>query len=93
MIGDEFDPARAAAIDCVDFLGLVDDLVEVDDERWDAQVTRHLRECPPCRIFLEQLQDLRRILRTRTDETLPLTDPRITSLLTHARSIRKDDPS
>jgi len=92
-IGEQFDAAGAAAIDCIDFLPLVDDLLEIDDEGWDAQVVRHLEECPPCRIFLEQLQDLRRILRAQDDEALPLSDPRIRTLLIQACSTREDDPS
>ncbi|MGW3624858.1 hypothetical protein [Streptomyces sp. NPDC000880] len=92
-IGENFDAANAAAIDCIDFLPLVDDLLEIDDEGWNAQVVRHLEECPPCRIFLEQLQDLRRILRAQVEESLPLSDPRIRMLLTHACSTREDDRS
>jgi predicted anti-sigma-YlaC factor YlaD len=92
-IADNFDAANPAAIDCIDFLPLVDDLLEIDNEGWDAQVVRHLEECPPCRIFLEQLQDLRRILRAQDDEALPLYDPRIRMLLTQACSTREDDPS
>jgi predicted anti-sigma-YlaC factor YlaD len=92
-IADNFDPASAAAIDCIDFLPLVDDLLDIDDKGWDAQVVRHLEECPPCRIFLEQLQDLRRILRAQDEEALPLSDPRVRTLLAHARSTREDDPS
>jgi predicted anti-sigma-YlaC factor YlaD len=92
-IGDEFAPADAAAIDCIEFLRRADDLLDVDDEGWDTQIMRHLEECPPCRIFLEQLQDLRRILRAQDGEALPLSDPRIRGILAHARSIREDDPS
>jgi predicted anti-sigma-YlaC factor YlaD len=92
-IADNFNAANAAAIDCADFLPRVDDLLEIDDEGWDAQVVRHLEECPPCRIFLEQLQDLRRILRAQDDEALALSDPRIRMLLTHACATREDDPS
>jgi predicted anti-sigma-YlaC factor YlaD len=92
-IADNFDAAGAAAIDCIDFLPLVDDLLEIDDEGWDAQVVRHLEECPPCRIFLEQLQDLRRMLRAQDDEALALSDPRIRMLLTQPCSTREDDPS
>lgn len=91
--GDNFDLAEVAAMDCAYFLPLVDDLLDIDDAAWDARVVRHLDECPPCRIFLNQLQDLRRILRSQADAALPLTDPRITALLARARKTPEDDLS
>lgn len=81
-------------IDCVDFLPLVDDLLEIDDKDWDAAVVRHVRQCPPCRIFLEQLEDLRSLLRSQDDETIQPDDPRIVSLFASTHPAGKDtDPN
>jgi hypothetical protein len=74
-------------MDCIDFLSLVNDLLEIDDGEWEAAVVRHLHDCPPCRIFLEQLIDLRRLLRGQHAQSrLSLSDPRITMLYEHAAS-------
>lgn len=34
------------AIDCVDFVRLVDDLVDSDPRQWGPIVAKHLDECP-----------------------------------------------
>lgn len=49
-------------IDCVDFVRLVDDLVESDPRQWGAVVSRHLAECPPCLVYLQQMLDLKVLL-------------------------------
>ncbi|WP_407687723.1 hypothetical protein [Mycobacterium sp. HUMS_1102779] len=50
------------AIDCVEFVRLVDDLVDSEPRRWGAIVTGHLDECPPCLVYLQQMLDLRLLL-------------------------------
>ncbi|GAB4925015.1 hypothetical protein [Mycobacterium avium] len=51
------------AIDCVDFVRLVDDLVDADPQQWGPIVAKHLDECPPCLIYLQQMLDLKILLR------------------------------
>jgi predicted anti-sigma-YlaC factor YlaD len=50
------------AIDCVAFVRLVDDLVDSDPSQWGAIVERHLDECPPCLVYLQQMLDLKVLL-------------------------------
>lgn len=50
------------AIDCVEFVRLVNDLVDSDPWRWGAIVARHRDECPPCLVYLQQMLDLRILL-------------------------------
>jgi hypothetical protein len=50
------------AIDCVEFVRLVDDLVESDPRHWGAIVAKHLEECPPCLVYLQQMLDLKVLL-------------------------------
>ncbi len=50
------------AIDCVEFVRLVDDLVESDPRQWGAIVAKHLEECPPCLVYLQQMLDLKVLL-------------------------------
>ncbi|NLU82513.1 hypothetical protein [Rhodococcus sp. HNM0569] len=88
--GDAPHAARAPEIDCIDFLRLVDTLLDVDDTQWDATMVRHLRGCPPCRVFLEQLIDLRHLLRTSDGDTVDPDDPRIAALLAAVTTSRKD---
>jgi predicted anti-sigma-YlaC factor YlaD len=57
------DQDTVPAIDCTDFVALVDDLVDSDPRRWAAVVTKHLRDCPPCLIYLQQMRDLKILLR------------------------------
>ena len=80
-IGDNARAAGAPEIDCIDFLPLVDTLLDIDDKHWDATMVRHLHECPPCRVFLEQLIDLRHLLRATDGDTVGPDDPRIRALL------------
>jgi hypothetical protein len=49
-------------IDCVDFVRLVDDLVDADPRQWGPIVARHLDECPPCLVYLHQMLDLKMLL-------------------------------
>jgi hypothetical protein len=50
------------AVDCVEFVRLVDDLVESEPRQWGAIVARHLEECPPCLVYLQQMLDLKVLL-------------------------------
>ena len=50
------------AIDCVEFVRLVDDLVESDPRQWGAIVAKHLEDCPPCLVYLQQMLDLKVLL-------------------------------
>ena len=50
------------AIDCVEFVRLVDDLVDADPQQWGAIVARHLQDCPPCLVYLQQMLDLKALL-------------------------------
>jgi len=47
------------AMDCVDFVRLVDDLVDSDPQLWGAVVAKHLEDCPPCLVYLQQMLDLK----------------------------------
>ena len=50
------------AIDCVDFVRLVGDLVDSDPQHWGAIVAKHLEDCPPCLTYLQQMLDLKVLL-------------------------------
>ncbi|OBJ51050.1 hypothetical protein [Mycobacterium asiaticum] len=50
------------AIDCVEFVQLVDDLVQSDPQQWGAIVDKHLADCPPCLVYLQQMLDLKVLL-------------------------------
>jgi len=50
------------AIDCVDFVRLVGDLVDSDPQHWGAIVAKHLEDCPPCLTYLQQMLDLKALL-------------------------------
>jgi hypothetical protein len=50
------------AIDCTEFVVLVDNLVQSDPRDWSAIVRKHLDECPPCLVYLQQMLDLRVLL-------------------------------
>jgi len=67
-------------LDCREFVGMVDDLLESDEETWETEVVQHLKDCPPCEVYLEQLQDVRRLLRGMESESPPAED-RVRELL------------
>jgi hypothetical protein len=50
------------AIDCVDFVRLVDDLVDSNPDQWGPIVAKHLEDCPPCLVYLQQMLDLKILL-------------------------------
>lgn len=68
------------AIDCVEFVRLVDDLVDSDPRRWGAIVSRHLDECPPCLVYLQQMLDLR-ILLSHVFDGQQLSDEHIAGVI------------
>ncbi|EPQ76780.1 anti-sigma factor [Mycobacterium marinum] len=55
------------AIDCVEFVHLVDDLVDADPQQWGAIVEKHLQDCPPCLVYLQQMLDLKILLNVAFD--------------------------
>ncbi len=75
-----FHDTTVPAIDCVEFVRLVDDLVDSDPRRWGAIVTRHLDECPPCLVYLQQMLDLR-ILLSHVFDGQQLSDEHIAGVI------------
>lgn len=75
------------AIDCVEFVRLVDDLVDSDPRRWGAIVTRHLDECPPCLVYLQQMRDLR-ILLSHVFDGQRLSDEHIAGIIRGINAFR-----
>lgn len=58
------DTAASPPPDCRELIEQASLLVEADEDTWNTEVLAHLEECPPCRIFIDQLIDLRTILRS-----------------------------
>ncbi|SPM36463.1 hypothetical protein MRAB57_4304 [Mycobacterium rhizamassiliense] len=50
------------AIDCVDFVRMVDELVDSNPDQWGPIVAKHLEDCPPCLVYLQQMLDLKVLL-------------------------------
>ena len=50
------------AIDCVDFVRMVDELVDSSPDQWGPIVAKHLEDCPPCLVYLQQMVDLKVVL-------------------------------
>ncbi|MEY8016362.1 hypothetical protein [Mycobacterium servetii] len=75
------------AIDCVEFVRLVDDLVDSDPRRWGAIVSRHLDECPPCLVYLQQMLDLR-ILLSHVFDGQQLSDEHIAGVIRGINAFR-----
>jgi hypothetical protein len=76
------------AIDCVDFVRLVDDLVDSDPQRWGAIVARHLEECPLCLTYLQQMLDLK-VLLNHVFDGEKLSDKQIAGVINAAQTFRK----
>jgi hypothetical protein len=68
------------AIDCVDFVRLVDDLVDADPRHWGAIVAKHLEDCPPCLVYLQQMLDLK-VLLNHVFEVDKLGDEHVAGVL------------
>jgi hypothetical protein len=77
------------AIDCVDFVRLVDDLVDSDPEQWGAIVEKHLEDCDPCLIYLQQMLDLKVLLNHVFDGD-KLSDDDIAGVVNAITTLRKD---
>lgn len=78
------------AIDCVDFVRLVDDLVDSDPKQRDAIVAKHLEECPPCLVYLQQMLDLK-VLLNHVFEGEKLSNERIDQVI-NALNAKGDRP-
>lgn len=50
-------------IDCTEFVLMVDELVHTEPERWGPVVDKHLTDCPPCSVYLQQMLDIQTALR------------------------------
>lgn len=75
------------AIDCTEFVLLVDELVETDSGEWNGVVRKHLRDCPPCLTYLQQIADLRVLLGCVFSEER-LTDGQAARVLTAISELR-----
>ena len=78
------------AIDCVEFIRLVDDLVESDPEQWGAIVAKHLDECPPCLVYLQQMLDLK-ILLNHVFDGEKLSEGQIVGVINAISSLKNGD--
>jgi hypothetical protein len=76
------------AIDCVDFVLLVDALVDSDPGEWGPIVVKHLADCPPCLVYLQQMLDLK-ILLNHVFEGEKLTDEHIAGVINAITHFRK----
>ena len=76
------------AIDCVEFVRLVDDLVDSDPREWGVIVAKHLRDCPPCLVYLQQMLDLK-VLLNHVFDGEKLSDEQITGVLDAIETLRK----
>lgn len=77
------------AIDCVEFVRLVDDLVESDPREWGAIVAKHLEDCPPCLVYLQQMLDLK-VLLNHVFDGEKLTDGQISGVINAITTFRED---
>ena len=77
------------AIDCVDFVRLVDDLVDSDPEQWGAIVEKHLEDCDPCLTYLHQMVDLKALLNHVFDGDR-LTDDDVAGVVSAINTLRHD---
>ena len=66
--------------DCVAFVALAHELIDADESTWAREVHAHLAACPPCEIYLRQLEDLRTLLRG-LDPAVARDDPRVVAAL------------
>jgi hypothetical protein len=78
------------AMDCVDFVRLVDDLVDADPQQWGAIVEKHLEDCDPCLIYLQQMLDLKVLLNHVFDGD-QLSDADIAGVINGINTLRKGE--
>jgi predicted anti-sigma-YlaC factor YlaD len=76
------------AIDCIDFVRLVDDLVDSDPQQWGVIVAKHLDECPPCLTYLQQMRDLK-ILLNHVFDGEKLSDEHIAGVIKAISNFRE----
>jgi hypothetical protein len=76
------------AMDCVDFVRLVDDLVDSDPQLWGGVVARHLEECPPCLVYLQQMLDLK-VLLDHVFDGEKLSDEHVAGVINTINALRK----
>jgi hypothetical protein len=76
------------AIDCVDFVRLVDDLVDSDPDQWGPIVAKHLEDCPPCLVYLQQMLDLK-VLLNLVFEGEKLSEEHITGVVKAISNFRE----
>jgi len=74
-------------LSCVRFVEVADALVDLPEARWGESLRRHVEVCPPCRVFLEQLQDLRLLLREWVVVPVGPEDPRLDRVLERGREL------
>jgi hypothetical protein len=77
------------AIDCVDFVRLVDDLVDSDPQQWGAIVEKHLEDCDPCLIYLQQMVDLKVLLNHVFDGD-KLSDDDVAGVVSAINTLKND---
>lgn len=75
-------------IDCVEFVRLVDDLVDADPQHWGPIVAKHLEDCPPCLVYLQQMLDLK-ILLNHVFDGEKLSDEHIAGVIGTINTLRK----
>jgi hypothetical protein len=75
------------AVDCVDFVRLVDDLVDSDPQQWGPIVARHLEECPVCLVYLQQMLDLK-VLLNHVFDGAKLSDEDVTGVINTINTLR-----
>jgi hypothetical protein len=78
----------APAIDCVDFVRLVDDLVDSDPQQWGAIAAKHLDECPLCLVYLHQMLDLK-VLLNQVFDGEKLNDDDVAGVISSIDTFRK----
>lgn len=72
MTGDE---EQRDEMRCDEFVLLVDDLISTPRDQWGEVVDLHLKNCPPCVTYLQQMLDLQEIFRNiRQGHSLPQGD-------------------
>ena len=76
------------AIDCVDFVRLVGDLVDSDPQLWGAIVAKHLEDCPPCLVYLQQMLDLK-VLLGHVFDAEKLSDEHIAAVINAIKNFRE----
>lgn len=79
------------AIDCVDFVRLVDDLVDSDPAQWGPIVAKHLEDCPPCLVYLQQMLDLK-VLLNHVFEGERLSDGQIAGVIRAINDLTEGKP-